>query len=106
MCACICTSTQQNQGEDHLLTHREIAELSFRIALKTPRISSIPLWMMKAMASAMKKFNRHRGDLLAFLTTAMSVDAVAPAAGVHHLESHFRSLALRTQAEDRRGSTP
>jgi uncharacterized protein YbjT (DUF2867 family) len=88
-------------GGPEVLTHREIAELSLRIAGRASRISSVPLWMMKAGVSLTKLFNRHQGELLAFLTTAMSSDAVAPAVGVHHLEDHFRVLALSAQTEEK-----
>jgi uncharacterized protein YbjT (DUF2867 family) len=95
---------EMDVGGPDVLTHREIAELSFRIAGKVPRISSIPLWIMKATVSGLKAFNGHRGELLDFLTTAMSATAVAPATGVHHLEDHFRDLALKAQTEFNKGS--
>jgi hypothetical protein len=60
--------------------------------------------MMKATVSGLKAFDRHRGELLDFLTTAMSATAVAPATGVHHLEDHFRDLALKAQTEFDKGS--
>ena len=80
-------------GGPEVLTHRQIAELAFSSVGKQPLISSVPLWAMKATVSLTKTFNRHQGELLAFLTTAMSSDAVAPAVGVHRLEGHFRGLA-------------
>ena len=36
--------------------------------------------------------NRHQGELLAFFTTVASTDMMAPAAGTHTLEAHYRSL--------------
>jgi hypothetical protein len=59
---------------------------------KPPKISSIPVWFMRLLVAVTKVFNRHEGELLAFLTTAMSVDAVAPTSGTHTLEAHFREL--------------
>ena len=80
-------------GGPEVLTHRQIAELAFSSAGKQPRISSVPRWAMKAAVSLTKMFNRHQGELLAFLTTARSGDAVTPSVGVHRLEDHFRGLA-------------
>ena len=80
-------------GGPRVHTHLQIAELAFISLGKQPRISSVPLWAMRAAVSLTKMFNRHQGELLAFLTTAMSSDAVAPAVGVHRLEDHFRGLA-------------
>ena len=88
-------------GGPQVLTHRQIAELALSSVGKQPRISSVPLWVMKVSVFLTKKFNRHQGELLAFLTTAMSIDAAAPAVGVHHLEDHFRDLASPAQAEER-----
>ena len=86
-------------GGPEVLTHRQIAEIAFSSVGKQPRISSVPLFAMKAAVSLTKMFNRHKGELLAFLTTAMSTDAVAPPVGVHYLEDHFRGLASPAQAE-------
>jgi len=88
-------------GGPEVLTHRQIAELAFSSVGKQPRISSVPLWAMRTAVSLTKMFNRHQGELLAFLTAAMSSDAVAPAVGVHRLDDHFRDLASPAQAEER-----
>ncbi|MBT8397283.1 MAG: SDR family oxidoreductase [Gemmatimonadetes bacterium] len=88
-------------GGPQVLTHREIAELSFEVLGKGPRISSVPLWMMKVAVSLAKIFNRHQGELLAFLTTAMTIDGVAPSVGTHHLEDHFRKLVSSAHTEEK-----
>ena len=75
------------------LTHREIAELAFNALGKPHKVFSVPVWLMRCLASITKVFNKHQGELLAFLTTAMSVDAVAPTSGTRTLEAHFRELS-------------
>lgn len=88
-------------GGPEVLTHREIAELSLRVAGKASRISSVPLWVMNAAVSLTRLFNRHRGELLAFLTTAMSIDAVAPSVGIRRLEDHFRDITSSDRSEEK-----
>ena len=103
VCADAATEDAQeiDVGGPEVLTHLQIAELAFSSVRKQPRISSVPLFAMKAAVSLTKMFNRHKGELLAFLTTAMSTDAVAPSVGVHYLEDHFRGLASPAQAEEK-----
>jgi len=86
-------------GGPEVLTHRQIAELTFRVLGKQEKISSVPMWLMRPIVSLTKVFNRHEGELLAFLTTAMSVDAVAPTAGTHSLEAHFKDIATLDRSE-------
>ncbi len=83
-------------GGPEVLTHRQIAELAFAALGKPPRVSSVPLWMVKPAVALTKLFSRHQGELLAFLTTAMSIDSVAPKFGTRRLEDHFRETATRS----------
>jgi uncharacterized protein YbjT (DUF2867 family) len=80
-------------GGPDVLTHREIGEMALRSLGKRTRISSVPLWLMRGVVAATRLVNRHQGELLAFLTTAMSRDGVAPVTGSHRLEDHFKKLA-------------
>jgi len=77
-------------GGPEVLTHREIARLALSAAGKPRRITSIPVWLMRAMASLTRLFSRHRAEVLAFFTEAMTEDAVAPLTGSHTLAEHFR----------------
>jgi uncharacterized protein YbjT (DUF2867 family) len=79
-------------GGPEVLTYREIAELAFRVQGKRVRISHVPMLFMSVTISAMRAFNRHQGELLAFLTTAMTVDGVAPRTGARTLEAYYREL--------------
>ena len=84
---------EMDVGGPEVLTHGEIGRLALTAAGKTHRITSIPVWVMRASISLVRVFNRHQGELLAFLTEAMSSDAVAPMTGYRTLAQHFRELA-------------
>ncbi len=87
------TDAEIDVGGPEVLTHREIAELALNALGKPHKVFSVPVWLMRILVSITKVFNKHQGELLAFLTTAMSVDAVAPTSGTRNLEAHFRELS-------------
>jgi uncharacterized protein YbjT (DUF2867 family) len=94
------TTLEIDVGGPEVLTHREIAELALRSLGKPVRVSSVPVWVMKSVVSLTRVFNRHQGELLAFFTTAMTSEAVAPATGIHRLDDHFESLVSMNGAVD------
>ncbi len=87
-------SIEIDVGGPEVLTHREIARLAFGSLGTKERISSMPVWMMRALVSLTKAFNHHQGELLAFMTEAMTADAVAPAVGSRSLSDYFHELAV------------
>jgi uncharacterized protein YbjT (DUF2867 family) len=76
-------------GGPEILTYREIAELAFHTLDKPARITSVPVWVMRLAIAVTKVFSRHQGELLAFFTTAMTSDVVAPTTGTRSLEAHY-----------------
>ena len=94
--------TEIDVGGPEVLAYREIAELAFRSLGKPARITVVPEWVMGLVVGLAKIFSRHQGELLAFFTTAMTRDVVAPAVGVHRLVDHFENLASTDQK--RRGT--
>lgn len=76
-------------GGPEVLTYREIAELAFQSLAKPVRITSIPVWAMKMLVAVTRIFNKHRAGLLAFFTTAMTSDVVAPTTGARSIAAHF-----------------
>jgi uncharacterized protein YbjT (DUF2867 family) len=78
-------------GGPEILTHREIARLAFAVAGKPPRITSIPVWLMRVVGSLTRVFSQHQGELLAFFIEAMTNEAVAPITGSRTLVEHFRA---------------
>jgi uncharacterized protein YbjT (DUF2867 family) len=97
--AVTCADALDGEGQEvdvggpGVLSYREIAELAFRVLGRPARVSSVPAWVMKATIALTRVFSRHQAELLAFFTTAMTRDVVAPRAGSRTLEAHFRSLA-------------
>jgi uncharacterized protein YbjT (DUF2867 family) len=96
--ACIDAVEGEHQeidvGGPQIMTYREIAELAFESLNRNPRISSVPFWLMKATVALTKIFSKHRGELLAFFTTAMTSDVVAPAVGTHTLKNYYQGLGV------------
>jgi len=80
-------------GGPAILTHRQIAELALQAAGRSPdRITSMPVWAMRSAVGFTRLFSRHRAELLAFFTMAMTRETVGPATGTHHLSDHFAEL--------------
>lgn len=84
-------------GGPDVFTYREIALLAFRIQGKPVRVASVPVSLSKLIIAVARIFNRHQGELLAFLTTEMSRDAVAPPTGTHKLDAYFHELLSREE---------
>jgi uncharacterized protein YbjT (DUF2867 family) len=83
-------------GGPEVLTHREIARLALQAVGKRERISSVPIWLMRALVSLTRVFNRHQGELLAFMSEAMTSDGIAPESGSRLLAEHFSDLAVES----------
>lgn len=99
----ICVDAMEGKKEEidiggpEVLTYQEIAELALEIQGKPRKISSIPVWMMNCIICTTKLFNRHQGELLAFLTTAGTSEVVAPTTGIHTLKGHYRTLLNQSE---------
>jgi hypothetical protein len=52
---------------------------------------------MKMVIALTRIFSRHQAELLAFFTTMMTSDMVAPASGTHTLKTYFNEEADRRQ---------
>ena len=82
-------------GGPEVLTYREVAALALQVQGKQVKISSVPVLLMKAIISATRVFNRHQAELLAFMTTAMTSNVVAPRTGTRKLGAYFDELAWK-----------
>jgi uncharacterized protein YbjT (DUF2867 family) len=76
-------------GGPEILTYREIAELAFQSLGKPTRITSVPVWVMRLVIAVTRIVSKHQAELLAFFTTAMTSDVVAPTTGTRSLAAHF-----------------
>lgn len=87
-------ATEIPVGGPEVWTHRQIAELALEVVGRSPdKVSSVPVWLAAGAVRLTRLFSRHRGELLAFFTEAMTRDAVGPATGSHRLSAHFEELA-------------
>jgi uncharacterized protein YbjT (DUF2867 family) len=87
-------SKEVDVGGPEVLTHREIARLALKAAGKPERITSVPIWMIRGLVSLSRILNRHQGELLAFMTEAMTRDGAAPQVGARLLADYFQELAV------------
>ena len=74
------------------MTWREVAQLAFEVLDQPAKVTCIPVWLMWSVVRLVRLFKRHQGELLAFLTTMATTDAVAPETGTRTLEQHFREV--------------
>lgn len=82
-------------GGPEILTLREIATLALKTQDKPVKITSIPLWLTRITVAVTRFFNRHQGELLAFLTTATTTEVVAPTTGTHTLKAFYEECVQK-----------
>lgn len=99
VCADVLDSNREeiDVGGPEIFTYRRIAEMSFEALGKPPKITGIPIWLMKMIVSIVGVFNKRQAELLAFFNTMMTSDVVAPETGKRTLESHFNNLASQSR---------
>jgi uncharacterized protein YbjT (DUF2867 family) len=90
-----CGETEIEIGGPEVLTWREIANVAFAVQDKRPKITTIPLWVVRPVISVMQLLNRHQAELLAFFSTMATRDVIGPANGSRTLQAHFLDLANR-----------
>lgn len=88
-------------GGPDVFTYREVADLAFQALGRPARVTGVPVWLSTAAIAATRMVSRQRAELLAFFTTAMTHDAVAPARGSRHLSDHFADCVAKGAAKNR-----
>lgn len=79
-------------GGPDTMTQREAAELAFEVLEKPPKITVLPMGLMRAGVRLVGLLNRQFGDLFEFIVTAGEIDGVAPSVGKTTLRSYFEEL--------------
>ncbi len=79
-------------GGPVVYTYREIAELAFSVIGRKPKITSIPVALLKLIVKAIRPFNRHYYTLAEFFLRAMQNDFVAPKTGTHSLKEYYEEF--------------
>ena len=91
--ACVDTiegsTTEIDVGGPETMSWNDAARLAFAAVDSPVRISRVPTWLMGSVVRAVRIFNRHQGELLAFFTTMSTTDSVAPTFGRRRLVDHF-----------------
>lgn len=83
------STTEIDVGGPEAMSWNDAAQLAFTAVDRPVRISRVPAWLMWSVVRAVRIFNRHQGELLAFFTTMSTTDVVAPIFGRHRLVDHF-----------------
>lgn len=83
-------ATEIEVGGPETFTHRQIAQLAFDVLNERPKVSTMPLWMVKAILRIMRLTTSVKTyGPLEFLMTALTMDGVAPEYGEHKLRDFF-----------------
>lgn len=84
-------------GGPDTMTQREAAELAFEVVGREPKITVLPLWLMRGGVKLIGLLNTQFGDLFEFIVTAGEIDGVAPSVGTTTLRSYFQELAAPSE---------
>lgn len=79
-------------GGPEIMTQREAAELAFEVAGNPVKISVIPMWLARGLASFIGLLSTQFGDLAEFIVVAGEIDGVGPPRGSTTLKSYFEFL--------------
>jgi len=88
-----------NVGGPDVFTYREIEELAFRIAGRTPRILRVNERVGRSLEWVAERGSPRLGNLTRFFIESLQVDAVGEQFGERHLEPYLRSLSSGAPGE-------
>ncbi len=80
-------------GGPDVFTQNEAAELAFEVLGTEPKLTHIPMGLMRFGVKLVGLLNTQFGDLFDFIVTAGEIDGVAPCNGKRTLRAHFEELA-------------
>jgi hypothetical protein len=84
-------------GGPEILTYREIVQLAVQFLGKPAQITVVPVSFMKVVSAVMKIFNKQQGELVSFLTTAMTSEGVAPTTGTRSLRAYLAECGANAE---------
>lgn len=80
-------------GGPQILSHNQIAETAFSVALKKPKITHIPNWFTKFVLFLIRTFTGSKTyGPIEFFMTVLTMDMIAPEYGDHRLKAYFERL--------------
>jgi len=79
-----------NVGGPEIFTYKEIAEMAFNVLNKKPKLSYLPLWMIKIILPLMRTFTSSKTfGPFEFMATVMTMDVVGDVYGKEKLKDFF-----------------
>lgn len=78
-----------NIGGPEIFTRRQILEMAYRALGKTPKIRSVPAWLMRSSIPAVKLLNKRIAEMIEFGVMVSTRDCIAPLVGTRRLEDYF-----------------
>jgi len=90
------TETDINVGGAEAFTWDEIAKLALHIIGAKPRITHLPIPMLRLGLHVLRPFMRHNTQLWDFFVSSAALTSVAPQTGTHRLADHYVALATQT----------
>lgn len=84
------SNSEISVGGPDVFTYKELAELAFSVLGKKPKITYIPVPIIKILVNLIYPFSKHYYTLAKFFLTATQNDFVAPQTGTHHLEDFYK----------------
>ncbi len=83
--------TELDVGGPDMMTQNEIAEVAFRAAGKSPKISHVPIWIKNLTLMLIRFFSGQKTyGPMEFFMTVMTRDMVAPQFGKYHLNEYYQ----------------
>ncbi|KDM90794.1 SDR family oxidoreductase [Photobacterium galatheae] len=79
-------------GGPQILTHREIADIAFRVLQQPAKVTCLPDWLRKSVLAVARLLPEQVAGPVEFFAAATAQDMVAPVYGQHTLEAYFQSL--------------
>jgi len=84
-----------NVGGPETFTFRGIAELALRVLNKEPKLSKLPIWMIRLILPLMRTFTSSKTyGPLEFMMSIMTMDVIGNSYGNERLEDFFRQISL------------
>lgn len=90
------SETDINIGGMEVMTWDEIAMLALRSVNATPRITHMPMPLLRVGLQWLRPFMRHNVQLWDFFVSSAALDGVAPSTGTHRLADHYHALTTHT----------
>jgi len=85
-------ATEISVGGPEVYTYQEIAKMAFRVIKEKEKITYLPGWLVNFTVKIVRFFHAQLGDLMAFLSTALQNDAVAPKTGTYTLKDYYEEI--------------